>query len=193
MTALRRRRVSISRLSRALARQPLPCESGVKRHSLRVMVCVHVLVSLAVAALLVSGCRRPETPVWPPNVERTDVTPAEWMVGCFALDPMTDRLRAAGAPEAINLTARRADVIEGRQRYRVTVNGSTQKYGAWAPLTSKRIRVEVGSPATVMLALSQSNEGLVGTYQEISDASPGFSPDIPVSLRRITCIPAPVR
>lgn len=177
---------------RAAPRQLGRFESCDKRDFFGVAVLMRVLFSVC-AVLLVAACQRSETPLWPPNVERTDVGPAEWMVGCFAVDPMTDLLRAAGAPEAFELTARRADVIEGRQRYRVAVNGSSKKYGAWEPLAPKKVRVQVGSPAVVMFLLSRSNDGLVGTYSLISDVSPGSSPEVPVSLRRVPCLSSPTK
>jgi len=79
------------------------------------------LVFLCISLLLATACQQRETPQWAPNVERTDITPSEWMVGCFAIDPMTEILRAAGAREQIDLTARRVEVIHGRQWYRVKV------------------------------------------------------------------------
>jgi hypothetical protein len=117
------------------------------------------------------------------------------MLGCFAID-ITDRLRAEGAPHAIELTSRRADIVEGKQRYHVSVNGSDLKYGVWTPLTPKSIRVEVVvSPGSSNLTfvLKQLNKGLVGTYRAIGDVSVGSEPEVPVSLRRINCASPPVK
>jgi hypothetical protein len=175
----------------SLGRELVSCESGIKRDSLWPARWVPMILFLSAAAILGGGCRQPEAVLWPPNVERTDVRPAKWMVGCFALDPMTDRLRAAGAPEVFELTARRADVVEGKQRYRVALIGSSQKYGAWWPPSPKKIYAQVGSPAVVVFTLAESRDGLVGSYRELSDASPGNSPEIPVSLRRVPCISTP--
>ena len=193
MRAISNRLFSICTLSRGRARQRVRCESSDKRDSLPVIVRMHVLVCLCAAALLIAACQRRETPQWAPNVERTDITPSEWMVGCFAIDPMTDRLRAAGAGDAIELTPWRVDLVKGRERYRAEMNGRHLKHGVWTPVAVSKIRVEVGSEGfgNLTFLLSRGNGRLVGTYQEIGDVSPGFSPDIPVSLRRVTCIPAP--
>ena len=165
------------------------------------IVRMHTLVCLCAAALLIAACQQRETPQWAPNVERTDITPSEWMVGCFAIEPMTDRLRASGAREGIELTARRADAarrvdaVEGRQWYRVEMNGSHLKYGVWTPVAASKVRAEVGSNGfdNLTYVLSRSNDGFVGTYREISDASPGASPEVPVSLRRVPCVSAPAK
>jgi hypothetical protein len=159
------------------------------------MPLIQTLLCLCAAALLVAACQRPETPLSPPNAERTDITPAAWMVGCFAID-RTERLRAEGAPEAIELTGRSADVREGKQRYRVALNGSDLKYGGWTPLTAKTIRVEiVTSPGAGNLTfmLQQSNVGLLGTYRAIGDVSVGSEPEVPVSLHRVPCVRAPAK
>lgn len=171
------------------------CESSHKRDSIAVTVFVYTLVCLCAAALMVSACQQRETPQRPPNFERTDIAPSEWMVGCFAIDPMTDRLRAAGARQEIELTARRVNVVEGRQWYRVETNGSHQQYGMWSPVAPSRVRLEVGSNGfgNLTYGLSRSHVGLVGTYREIGDVSPGASPEVPVSLRRVACKPAPVK
>jgi len=141
-----------------------------------------------------ADCRLPkrETPQWAPNVERIDILPSEWMVGCFAVDPMTDRLKAAGARE-YEFTTQRAGVVEGRQWYRIELNGSHLKYGMWSPIAASKIRVQTGSNGfgNLTYVLSRSNDGLVGTYQEIGDASPGASPAVPVRFRRVGCNSAP--
>lgn len=160
-----------------------------------VIVLLHTLVCLSTSTLLLSGCQQPEARQWPPNVERTDITPSQWMVGCFAIDPMTDRLRAAGAREQIELTARRVDIVEGRQRYRVEMNGSHLKYGVWTPVAASKVRVDVGSDGfdNLTYVLSRSDAGFAGTYREEGDVSPGASPEVPVSLRRVPCVSAPAR
>lgn len=116
------------------------------------------------------------------------------MVGCFAVDPMTDRLRAAGARE-YEFTARLVKVVEGRHWYSVELNGSHQKFGMWSPVAASKIRIHAGSNGFggLTYVLSPSIDGLVGTYQEISDASPGSGPDVPVRLRRIPCVSAPAK
>lgn len=150
---------------------------------------------LCAMGLLIAACQQPKTPLWAPNVERTDLTPAAWMVGCFALDPMTDLLRAEGAREEIELTARPANVAEGRQWYRVAMNGSHGKYGIWTPIGESKVRLQVGSNGFdgLTYVLSRSNDRLVGTYQAVTDVSPGSSPEVPVSLRRTPCISAPAK
>jgi len=158
------------------------------------IVRMYTVMSLCMAALLIGACQKRETPQWAPNGERTDITPSEWMVGCFAIDPMTDRLRAAGARE-YELTAQRVNVVGGRQWYRVELNGSHLEYGVWSPVAASRIRIQAGSNGfgNLTYTLSRSGPGLVGTYHEESDASPGSSPEVPVSLRRITCVSAPTK
>jgi hypothetical protein len=153
------------------------------------------LVCLCAATLLIAACQERETPQWAPNVERTDITPSEWMVGCFAIDPMTDRLRAAGAGKGIEITDRRGDVVEGRQWYRAKANGAHLNYGRWSPVGASKVRVQIGSEGYGSLAyvLSRSNDGLIGTYQEIGDVSPGSTPEVSVSLRRVDCVSAPAK
>jgi hypothetical protein len=153
------------------------------------------LVFLCISLLLATACQQRETPQWAPNVERTDITPSEWMVGCFAIDPMTEILRAAGAREQIDLTARPVEVIEGRQWYRVEMNGSHLKYGRWTPIAASKVRLQVGSTGfdNLSYVLSRSNEGLFGTYRLEGDVSPGSGPDIPVTLRQVPCVSAPAR
>jgi hypothetical protein len=149
----------------------------------------NALICLCAAALLVTACQQRETPQWAPNVERTDITPSEWMVGCFAIEPMTDRLRAAGAGKEIELTDRRGEVVEGRQWYRAEANGSHLKHGRWSPIAASKVRIQIGSDGFGSLAyvLSRSNDGLVGTYEEIGDVPSAEPPDIPVSLRKVDC------
>jgi len=153
------------------------------------------LVFLCISLLLATACQQRETPQWAPNVERTDITPSEWMVGCFAIAPMTEFLRAARAREQIDLTARRVEVIDGRQWYRVELNGSHLKYGRWTPIAASKVRLQVGSTGfdNLSYVLSRSNEGLFGTYRLQGDVSPGSGPDIPVTLRRVPCVSAPAR
>lgn len=153
-----------------------------------------VLFSIC-AALLMAACQPPETPKLPPNAVRTDMNPSAWMAGCFAIDPMTDRLRAAGAREEIELTARPVNVMESRQWYRVEINGSHLSYGVWTPVAASKVSVRVGSNGFGNLSyeLSSSNDGLVGTYRQESDVSPGSAPEVPVSLRRVPCVSAPAR
>jgi hypothetical protein len=148
------------------------------------------IVILCAVMLLIGGCQQRETPQWAPNVERTDITPSEWMVGCFKVYPMTDRLRAVGACEEFQLTARRVDVFEGRQRYRVEMYGSHLQYGVWTPIAASKIRVHGGSNGfgSLTYVLSRSNDGLVGTYQEIGDVPSTVTPHLPVSLRRVACV-----
>jgi hypothetical protein len=154
-----------------------------------------MVLCLCVAAFMMTGCQRREMPPWPPNVERTDINPSEWMVGCFAVDSMTDALRAAGAREQIDVTARRAEVVEGRQWYRVEMNGSHLKYGRWTPIAASKVRLQVGSTGddNLTYVLSRSNEGLVGMYQVVGDVGPRPSPGVPVTFRRIPCVSAPAR
>jgi hypothetical protein len=154
-----------------------------------------MVLCLCAASLLMVACQQRETPQWAPNVERTDIAPSEWMVGCFAIDPMTDGLRAAGAREQIDLTARRVEVVEGRQWYRVEMNGSHLKYGRWTPIAASKVRLQVGSTGddNLIYVLSPSNDGLIGIYQEIGDVGPRPSPGVPVSLRRVPCVSAPAR
>jgi hypothetical protein len=134
-------------------------------------------------------------PQWAPNVERTDILPTEWMVGCFAITQMTDTLRAGRARSEFELTVRRSIVVEGRQWYSVKMTGSHQAYGRWSPIAPSKIRVQAGSTGfdTLIYELSRSDDGLVGTYRLIGDVSPGSGPDIPVSLRRVPCSSAPGR
>jgi hypothetical protein len=159
------------------------------------LMLVRALVCLFVAVWLIASCQRRETPQWAPNAERTDITPSEWMVGCFAIDPMTAILRAAGAREQIDLTARPVEVIAGRQWYRVEMNGSHLKYGPWTPIAASKVRLQVGSTGfdNLSYVLSRTNEGLFGTYRMEGDVSPGSGPDIPVTLRRVPCVSAPAR
>jgi hypothetical protein len=133
-------------------------------------------------------------PQWAPNVERTDIVPTGWMVGCFAMDPMTDRLRANGAHD-FELTSRRVSVVEDTQWYLVEMNGSHQKYGRWTPVAASKIRIQAGSNGfgNLTYTLSRSNDGFVGTYQEVSDVSPGSAPELPVSLRRVACVSIPAK
>jgi hypothetical protein len=151
------------------------------------------LVFLCISMLLATTCGQRETPQWAPNVERTDIVPSEWMVGCFAIDPMTEILRAARAREQIDLTVRPVEVIEGRQWYRVEMNGSHLKYGRWSPIAASKLRIQVGSSGLSSLSylLSRSNDGLSGTYRLDGDVSMGSGPDIPVTLRRVQCVYAP--
>jgi hypothetical protein len=149
----------------------------------------NALICLCAAALLVTACEPRETPRWAPNVERTDITPSEWMVGCFAIEPMTDRLRAAGSGNEIELTDRQGDVVEGRQWYRAKANGAHLNYGRWSPIAASKIRVQIASEGYGSLAyvLSRSDGGFVGTYEEIGDVASAEPPDIPVSLRKVDC------
>ena len=151
------------------------------------------LACLCATALLIAACQQRETPQWAPNVERTDITPSEWMLGCFAIDPMTDILRAAGARQEIELTARRVKVVEGRQWYGVEMNRSHQKYGMWSPVAASKVRLQVGSNGFdgLTYVLSRSDVGLAGTYTLVGDVSPGSGPEVPVSLRRVPCVSAP--
>ena len=153
------------------------------------------LVFLCILVLLAAACEQRETPQWAPNVERTDITPSEWMVGCFAIETMTDTLRAGGARQEFELTARPVSVVEGRQWYGIEMTGSHRKYGTWRPVAASKVRLQVGSTGfdIVLYSLSRSDDGLAGTYRLESDASPGSGPDIPVSLRRVPCVPAPAR
>jgi hypothetical protein len=171
----------------------MPAELTDKRDTVLVAAWIRLVVCVCLAALLAVGCEKRETPQWAPNVERTDITPSAWMVGCFAIDPMTEILRAAGAREQIDLTVRRVEVIEGRRWYRVEMNGSHLKYGRWTPIAASKIRLQVGSTGFDNLSnvLSRSNEGLFGTYRLEGDVSPGSGPDIPVTLRRVACVAAP--
>jgi hypothetical protein len=155
---------------------------------------MRAIVFLGAATLLIAACQRRETPQWAPNVERTDITPSAWMVGCFAIDPMTDRLRAVHGINEIELTDRRGDVVAGRQWYRAEANGSHLKHGRWSPVAASRARVQIGSDGYggLSFVLSRSDDGLIGTYQEIGDI-PSDGPDIPVSLRRVDCVPASAR
>ncbi len=190
MTAFSNRLVSTHTLSRPRARQRVGGESSHKRDSISAIT----LACLCAAALFVAACQQRETPKWAPNVERTDITPSEWMVGCFAIDLMTDRLRASGARD-YELTAKRVNVVEGRQWYRVELNGSHLKYGVWSPVAASRIRIQAGSNGfgSLTYVLSRSDGGLVGTYREIGDVSPGSGPEVPVKLRRIPCVSAPAK
>ena len=153
------------------------------------------LIFLSISLLLVAACQQRETPQWAPNVELTDITPTEWMVGCFAIAQMTDTLRAGGARQEFELTDRRAAVVEGRQWYSVKMTGSHRPYGRWTPIAASKVRLEVGSTGfdNLTYVLSRSDDGLVGTYRLIGDVSPGSGPDIPVSLRRVPCSSAPAR
>jgi hypothetical protein len=159
------------------------------------MEVMRTIVLLCATVLLISACQTSETPQWAPNVERTDVTPSEWMVGCFAINPMTDRLRAAGAGNEIVLTDRRGDVVEGRQWYRAKANGAHLNYGRWSPVGASKLRVQIGSHGFGSLAyvLSRSSAGLVGTYGEMGDVPSSFTSDIPVSLRRVDCVSVPAK
>jgi hypothetical protein len=172
-------------LSKVISAHPLRRN----RTRLRTLLCV------CVTALFIAACHRPETPQWAPNVERTDIIPSERMVGCFAINPMTEMLRALGAREQFELTARRVEVVEGRQWYRVEMNGSHLKYGRWTPIAASKVRLQVGTirSGTLIYVLSPSNDGLAGTYQGIGDVSPGSAPEVPVSLRRVPCVSAPAR
>lgn len=154
-----------------------------------------MVLCLCAAVLLMSQCQRREMPQWAPNVERTDISPSEWMVGCFAIDPMTDGLRAAGARAQFELTDRSVEVVEGRKWYRVETDGSHLKYGRWAPIAATKVRLQVASSGsgTLIYVLSRSNDGLVGVYQEIGDVGPRPSPGVPVSLRRVPCVSASAR
>jgi hypothetical protein len=183
--------VSIYTLPRRMARQCVGYVARHKRDSMSLIGLMRMLAFLCAAAMLIAACQKRETPQWAPNVERTDITPSEWMVGCFAIDPMTDRLRASGARE-YELTTQRASVIKGRQWYRIELNGSHLKYGVWSPVAASRIRIQAGSNGfgNLTYALSRSGNGLVGTYHEESDVSPGSSPEVPVSLRRVDCVSA---
>jgi len=160
-----------------------------------VIALIQALLRLCVIALFVAACQQREMPQWAPNVERTDVTPAEWMVGCFAITQMTDTLRAGGARQEFELTDRRTKVVEGRQWYSVQMSGSHRPYGRWTPVAASKVRLQVGSTGfdNLTYALSRSDDGLVGTYRLIGDVSPGSGPDIPVSLRRVPCASAPAR
>jgi len=152
-------------------------------------------VAISCAALLVAACQPREMPRWAPNVERTDITPADWRVGCFAITQMTDTLRAGAARQEFELTALPAIGVEGRRWYGVKMTGSHLPYGRWTPVALSKIRLQVGSTGSDNLtyALSRSDDGLVGTYRLIGDVSPGSAPDIPVSLRRISCVSAPAK
>jgi hypothetical protein len=153
------------------------------------------LIVLFVSVLLAATCQQRETPQWAPNVERTDIIPSGWMVGCFAIDRMTDTLRAGGARPEFELTAQRVTVVEGRQWYSVKMTGSHLAYGRWTPVAVSKLRLQVGSTGfdNLTYVLSRSDDGLVGTYRLIGDVSPGSGPDIPVSLRRVPCLSAPGR
>jgi hypothetical protein len=155
------------------------------------MEVMRTIVLLCATVLLISACQTSETPQWAPNVERTDLAPSEWMVGCFAINPMTDRLLAAHAVNEIELTDRRGGVVEGRQWYRAEANGSHLKHGRWSPVAASRVRVQIGSDGYGGLAfvLTRSDDGLIGKYQEIGDI-PSSGPDIPVSLRKVDCVSA---
>jgi hypothetical protein len=192
--ALSNRFVSSDALPRARARRRVRCESSDKRDSMPVIVRMHTLVCLCAAALLIGACQKRETPQWAPNVERTDITPSEWMVGCFAIDMMTDTLRAGGARQEFELTVRRVKFIEGRQWYGVEMKGSHQKYGMWTPVAASKVRLRVGTGFdNLSYVLSRSDDGFVGTYRLEGDVSPGAGPDIPVSLRRVPCVSTPAR
>jgi hypothetical protein len=155
---------------------------------------LRLFVSACVVTLIATACQQSEMPRWAPNVERTDLTPSEWMVGCFAIDPMTDLLRAAGARQEFELTARRVKVIELRQWYEVRMNGSHQTYGRWAAVAPSKLRLQVGTGFdNLSYLLSRSDAGLVGTYRLEGDVSPGAGPDIPVKLLRVRCVSAPAR
>jgi hypothetical protein len=144
------------------------------------------------AALLAAACQQPETPQRPPN--STD-TPSGWMLDCFTIVPSNDRLRAAGARDEIELTAQPVSVVEGRQWYRVEMNGSHLKYGRWPPLSSSQIRIEIGfaGSASLSYVLSRVDDHLAGTYREVTDASPRSSPEVPVTFRQAPCASAPAR
>jgi hypothetical protein len=117
------------------------------------------------------------------------------MLDCFTIVPSNDRLRAAGAGDEIELTARPVNVVEGRKWYRVEMNGSHLKYGRWTPVSSSKIRIEVGFAgfASLSYVLSRVDDHLVGTYREVTDASPGSSPEVPVSFRQAPCVSAPAK
>ena len=150
-------------------------------------------VVFSCAAFLFAACQPREMPQWAPNVERTDITPADWMVGCFAITQMTDTLRAGAAHQEFELTALPAIGVEGRRWYSVKMTGSHRPYGRWTPVSLSKIRLQVGSTCydSLTYALSRSDTGLAGTYRLIGDVSLGSAPDIPVSLRRISCVSAP--
>src|SRR5437763_17006808 len=100
-----------------------------------------MVLCLCAAVLLMSQCQQREMPQWAPNVERTDITPSEWMVGCFAIDTMTDTLRAGGARQEFELTARRTKFLDRRQWY--GVKGSHQQYGMWTAVGPAKLRSQV--------------------------------------------------
>ena len=191
MKGLSNRLISTYTLPRGSARQRVGVESSLKP----VAALIQTLLCLCAATLFAAGCHRPETPQSPPKAVRTDITPSEWMVGCFAIDPMTDRLRAAGARAEIELTRKPVNVVEGRQWYRVEMNGSHRNYGMWTPIAASKARLQVGSSGfdNLSYVLSRSDDGLVGTYREEGDVSPGSSPEVPVSLRRVPCMSSPAR
>jgi hypothetical protein len=153
------------------------------------------LILVIISVLLTATCRERETPQWAPNVERTDITPADWMVGCFAITDMTDTLRAGAARQEFELTALPTIGVEGRRWYSVKMTGSHRPYGRWTPVAASKIRLQVGSTGfdNLTYALSRSDDGLVGTYRLIGDVSPGAGPDIPVTLRRVPCASDPGR
>lgn len=151
-----------------------------------------IIGCLCMAVLLVLACQQPETPQRPPN--STDI-PSGWMLDCFTIAPPNDRLRAAGARDEIELTSQPVNILEGRRWYRVEMTGSHLKYGRWTPVSSSQIRIEIGFAGSARLSyvLSRVDDHLVGTYREVTDASPRFSPEVPVTFRQAPCGLSPQR
>jgi hypothetical protein len=116
------------------------------------------------------------------------LSPDPW-IGCYQLDP-SNKTDVPGAHNVVELTNRKAEVIEGQQWYHVGRSGSDLKYaGRWAPLTEKSIRLEIGSPGAgnITFVLSRSKDGLVGTSQEFGDVASSQSPHVAASLRTVAC------
>jgi|GEM_PF-1810092 len=145
---------------------------------------------LAIAALIVIGCRRdPEVMLWPPNVPRE---PSPWMPGCYKVEFDTSSSSGRVAKPVV-LSPNLATGIERRQYYEVYEDIAGRHHlGVWQPINPNSLRIQM--PATLgdaTVTVERANNGiLTATYYVVGDVGPRPSAQFLARVRKVECSPA---
>jgi hypothetical protein len=144
---------------------------------------------LAIAALIVIGCRRgPEETLWPPNVPRE---PSAWMPGCYTVE--FDTSGPSGHVKPVVLSPNLATGIERRQYYEVYDDIAGRHHlGVWQPINPNSLRIQM--PATLgdaTVTVERANNGILkATYYVVGDVGPRPSAQFLARVRKVECSPA---